>query len=139
MTYRPSLYTEEKIASLFQPDPVLPAEYFETFRRKMPFLPEQRLIFAILEDGIMCFQKYALARSSTGKRLFGEAENWILGDDADSLFSFENVCSGLGLDPDYLREGLTRGREKLLSPALGPKGERAMKKTRKKRKYRFAA
>jgi len=34
MTYGSNLTAEEKVGSLFQPDPVLPAQYFETFRKE---------------------------------------------------------------------------------------------------------
>jgi hypothetical protein len=38
--------------------------------------PEGKLILAILDDAIACFQKYALARDRKGKILFQEAEDW---------------------------------------------------------------
>ena len=142
MNYERSLSIEEKVSSLFQPDPVLPAQYFETFGRKMPLAPEKTLMLAVLEDGIRCFQKYALARNSKGKRLFREAENWILEEDGDWLFSFENICAVWGLDPNYIRHGLIQGREKLLTQSLKAKHrltDATTKKACKKRKYRLAA
>jgi len=47
---------DEKIASLFQPDTLLSAQYFDTLRRKTLLEPEKRLMLAILEDAINCFQ-----------------------------------------------------------------------------------
>ena len=141
MTYE-SGRTIEKMASSFQPDPVLPAQYFDTVRSRDHLEPEKRLMLAILEDTIMCFQKYALAQSSKGKRLFHEAENWILEENSDSLFCFENICTTLGLDPNYIRHGLIEGNEKLLTESLKTKHRRAdgrMKKACRKRKYRVAA
>jgi hypothetical protein len=126
MTYKATLSIKEQGASLFQLDPVLAAQYSETFRCKMPSAPEKSLMLAVLEDAIMCFQKYAPAQNSKGKRLFREAEYWILEENSDWLFSFENICTALGLDPNYIRDGLTQLKEKSL-------------KTRKKRKYRLAA
>lgn len=142
MTYETGLSMEEKVASLFQPDPLLPAQYFETFRRKTPVEPEKRLMLAVLEDGIMCFQKYALEQNSKAKRLFREAEDWILEEGSDWLFSFESICAVLGLDPNYIRHGLIQDSEKLLTQSLKAKHRlthEAMKKTCKKRKYRLAA
>jgi hypothetical protein len=142
MTYETSLSIDEKVASLFQPDPVLPAQYFETFRSKTHLEPEKRLMFAVLEDGITCFQKYARAQNSKGKRLFREAEDWILEEGSDWLFSFESICAVWGLDPNYMRHGLIQGKEKLLTQSLKANHRlthETTKKTCKKRKCRLAA
>jgi len=66
MTHESS-FSIEKVASLFQPDPVLRALYFDTFRSRDQLETERRLMLAVLEDAIMCSQKYALAQSSKGK------------------------------------------------------------------------
>ena len=50
-----SLTVEEKIASLFQPDMLLSAQ-FESVRRKNLLEPEKSLRLAILEDAVNCFQ-----------------------------------------------------------------------------------
>jgi hypothetical protein len=106
MNYESSLTMEEKLGSLFQPDSVALAQYFETFRRRVPLQPERRLVLAVLEDAIKCIQKYGRARDSKGKRLFCEAEEWIMGEEPDWPLSFVNVCEMLDLDPGYLRRGL---------------------------------
>jgi hypothetical protein len=137
MNYRSNLFAEE-MGSLFQSDPVLPAQYLETFRRKIPLEPEIKLMFAILEDAVVCFYKYALARSRKKERLFREAEDWILEHDSDWIFSFENICSTLGLDPGYLRRGLTQSAEKLLPQSPGPK-HCSTQKIGRKRKYQLVA
>lgn len=72
-------------------------------------------MLAILEDAIACFQKYVLARDARGKTLFRDAEEWILEEGSDWIFSFENICEVLGLDPKYLRQGLVRWKERLAS------------------------
>ncbi len=64
---------------------------------------EKALMLAILEDAIEGFHKYREARNEKEKRLYQDAEQWILGKDDDWLFSFENICETLGLDPSYLR------------------------------------
>ena len=68
---------EEGAAPLFQPDALLAAQYFDTFRRKVQIQPERRLLIAVLEDAIFCFQKYISSRERRGKTLFREAEDWI--------------------------------------------------------------
>ena len=73
MSYDTGLSMEERVTSLFQPDTLLPEQYLDTFRRKLYLEPEKKLMLAILEDAIACFQKYAFARDSKGKALFTEA------------------------------------------------------------------
>ncbi len=112
MTYESSLSLEEKVASLFQPDTVLPAQYLETVRRKTHLEPEKKLMLSVLEDAVACFQKYAFTRDAHGKGLLREAEQWILEESTEWLFSFDNICESLGLHPKYIREGLHQWKEK---------------------------
>jgi hypothetical protein len=103
------LLTDERVASLFQPDTVLPAQYLETVSRKTHLEPEKKLMLAVLEDAMACFQKYGSVRDGKGKILFSEAEEWILLEHNDDwLFSFDNICEALGLNPGYVRKGLQR-------------------------------
>ena len=112
---RGGLTAEEKIGSLFQPDSLLSAQYFETLRRKTILEPEKRLMLAILEDGINCFQENLLAQNVGKSRLFQDAEEWIIQSDGNWVFSFENVCEALGINPAYVRQGLLRWKESKLS------------------------
>ncbi|HEY3305163.1 MAG TPA: hypothetical protein VGL70_16690 [Candidatus Binatia bacterium] len=107
-------FTEDRVASLFQPDTLMPAQYLETYRRKTHLEPEKRLMLAVLEDAIACFQKYLLVRDAKGREMFRGAEEWILEEDSEWLFSFENVCEALGYNPAYLRSGLKRWKEATL-------------------------
>lgn len=115
MNYETGLSVEEKVSSLFQPDTLLPDQYLETFRRKAHLEPEKRLMLVILEDAIACFQKYLFARDGKGKALFREAEEWVMEEGSHWLFSFENICELLELEPGYVRQGLVRWRQKKLS------------------------
>jgi len=74
--------------------------------------PECRLMWAVLEDAIDTYTKYIDAKRLRYQHRFREAEEWIEQDDPTWLFSFTNVCHVLGLDPDYLRNGLRRWRER---------------------------
>ena len=114
MSYETGLSMEERVTSLFQPDTLLPEQYLETFRRKFHLEPEKKLMLAVLEDAIACFQKYIFARDGKGKLLFQETEGWVLDENVDWLFSFANVCDTLGFDPDYLRRGLLEWKTKRL-------------------------
>ncbi|MGH7854471.1 MAG: hypothetical protein ACREP3_13585 [Candidatus Binatia bacterium] len=106
MSYDTGLSMEERVTSLFQPDTLLPDQYLDTFRRKLHLEPEKKLMLAILEDAIACYQKYLLARDSKGKALFREAEEWVEESGGGSVFAFDSVCETLGLNPDYLRRGM---------------------------------
>jgi hypothetical protein len=107
-----ALTAEERIASLFQPDMLLSAQYFENLRRRTHFEPEKRLMLALLEDAINCYQDNLISRSGKKKRLFEDTEQWVLRTDGDWIFSFDNVCDALGLNPEYVRQGLLRWKER---------------------------
>jgi hypothetical protein len=113
MSYDTGLSMDERVTSLFQPDTLLPEQFLDTFRRKQHLEPEKKLMLAILEDGIACFQKYLHARDGKGKSLFREAETWVL-EKGDGVFSFDSVCAVLSLDPDYLRRGLAEWKQAAL-------------------------
>ena len=106
-------YVDENatVASLFEPDTVASAQYFDNFQRKTPTEPENRLLMAILEDAVHCFQDNVLAETGKSKKLFDDAEEWVLKDRSDWVFSFHNVCELLGIDPEYLRTGLMRWKQ----------------------------
>ena len=96
----------EMTMRVFHPDILLPYEYFATFQRTSPLEPEKRLLHAILEDAVTSCRLYFAATSKHHKKLFRDARQWILSRDDKWLFSFENVCSVLGLDAQCLRDGL---------------------------------
>lgn len=70
-------------------------------------LPEQRLLIAILEDALTCFEKNYPSDPSHANRLFRDAKAWIMSEQS-GVFSFEHICSVLGLDPDAVRSRLRR-------------------------------
>jgi hypothetical protein len=105
---------DERLPSLFEPDTLLPVQYFEAMRRKHLLEGEKRLILSVLEDGIECFMKYVDASTNKGQRLFRDAEEWINLHDKQWIFSFDNVCDMLDINPDYMRRGLREWKEKKL-------------------------
>jgi hypothetical protein len=102
------LTPDESIGFLFQPDSLLSAHYFGTLRRKTFLEPEKRLMLALLEDAIHCSQDNLLTQNVRSRRLFEEAEEWIVEVDGDWVFSFENICEALGFNPAYVRQDLLR-------------------------------
>jgi hypothetical protein len=109
------LSTDARIVSLFEPDALVPAQYFEQLRRKTIWEPEKRLMLAVFEDAVNCFQDNLWEQSGKRKKSFDEVEEWILAKDGDWIFSFENICEVLGFNPDYVRQGLLRWKEQKLS------------------------
>src|SRR3972149_1137975 len=129
---------EERAFSLFQPDILLPTQYFATTKRKDHLEPEKKLMLAVLEDAVWCFQHSLLARDKRRKVMFSEAAAGIMEEEGDSLFSFKSICEGLGLNPKYVREGLMRWQEKEFAKRprariyrLGPRDERKKAKAPK--------
>jgi len=97
------------VASVFQPDTLLQAQYLDIYGRKTHLDPEKELMLAVLEDAVLCFQKYWRSQDRKSQELRKEAEEWILTKDPDNyLLSFDNVCEYLELNPGYFREGLLR-------------------------------
>ncbi len=75
-----------------------------------PLERERRLVLAILEEAVRSYQRYAFATNRRGRRLFGETCDWFAAEQDPWIFSFENICHALDLDPDNIREGLARWR-----------------------------
>ncbi len=98
---------------MFEPDTLLPEQFFSILGRK-PLQGEKRLLLAMLEDAVHCFQTYLLARKPHERRLFQEAQEWIESTDTHWFFSFENICDILGIHPGRMREALQEWREKQL-------------------------
>ena len=83
-------------------DPVVIHELFNNRIRG----GEEKLMLAVLQDAVECFQENALSEQPWEKKLFQEAEDWILAKNSNWLFSFENICETLQLNPGYIRRGL---------------------------------
>lgn len=133
MSYEADIRVEERLASLFQPDTLLPAQYLETWRGKAHLEPEKDLMLAVLDDAVSCFQKHLFARDSKGKGLFRDAEEWIMDRNSDWLFSFWNICEVSGINPEYVRQGLLRWKEKKLASHTKMKIDRLTPKAEAKK------
>jgi RNA polymerase primary sigma factor len=108
------------------PENNTPAEHFaereeETWDHEQPIQsrielqPELSLMSAVLEDTVASFQKQVSARDRRGRRIFREAEDWILDNRNDEIFSFVSICEHLGINPKYFRQGLLRWKQKNLA------------------------
>ncbi len=106
---------DERLPALFEPDTLLPIQYFEAMRKKHLLEGEKRLILSVLEDAIECFMKCIEASTNKGQRLFRDAEEWINHEDKRWVFSFDNVCDMLDINAEYMRSGLRRWKDNRLA------------------------
>jgi hypothetical protein len=102
----------DRLATLFEPDVLLPAQFFAAFRRAGGLERERLLMLAVLEDAIDCYQKFAHSRDPRGAQMFEEAQEWVSSGDRSWLFSFENICDTLEINADYVRRGLREWKER---------------------------
>ena len=60
---------DERLPGLFEPDTLLPIQYFEAMRKKHLLEGEKRLILSVLEDAIECFMTSPLDALAIGSFL----------------------------------------------------------------------
>lgn len=85
---------------------VHPDQFFSLRYGTLHRTGEYRLLVAVLQDAVIDWFRYRGASHPRGRRLFEEVSSWFATTDQVSLFSFENICAHLGIDPNYLRRGL---------------------------------
>ena len=87
---------------------LLPGQYIDLVRRNRVLEGEVKLLLAVLEDAIRCYLRNVDAKDGERRRDFAEVRNWFgVGGDAASarradIFSFDNLCDALGLEPRQL-------------------------------------
>jgi hypothetical protein len=77
------------------------------------FTAHKELMYAILLDALKQLNGHHKKRGDRSEDIQSsikerEITNWINTSNLDYVFSFDNVCEFLGIDPGYLREGLKR-------------------------------
>ena len=87
---------------------VLPEQFHSSPRQHYHDRGEVALMQAVLEDAIECFEKQFGTPRFRDYRIAREAEQWLFTDDYQWPFSFVNICSVLGTDPEYIRRGLNK-------------------------------
>jgi len=92
-------------------------QFFGARHRDQQLEPLKRLMSAILEHAVKCFQANLDARSREKRREFHEAEWWLFEAKGVGPFSFENVCEVLEVHPDYLRRTLSQWLARRLAGA----------------------
>jgi hypothetical protein len=86
---------------------LLPEQFFDTQISLATVCPETALMYAVLEDALLCFQeKFVVGMPHGQRRRAQEAEKWFFSDDRHSPYSFVVICDGLSLDAEDLRKKL---------------------------------
>jgi hypothetical protein len=84
-------------------DLILPCQYFDVSGGHH-LTGEQRLMLALLTDAINVYQKGALSCEVNARRLYVDAEQWIMADHgACNALSFGTVCEALSINAALLR------------------------------------
>ena len=107
------LETEERLPALFEPNTILPEQYFTRLQRGSVWSGEQRLMAAILEDAVAVSSKPGMPRTSKARHVLRETLRWLRSNDRTWTFSFLRICETLDLDPSAIRRAIRvlRGEE----------------------------
>jgi hypothetical protein len=109
MTVPASLIAVHDTGKLFEPDTLLPNQFYAMFKNSQYREPERRLMVAILEDAVSCLSADQRRCNLKQRKQYEEAKAWVLADEeSEWIFSFKNICEVLGMNPSYLRRGLIR-------------------------------
>jgi hypothetical protein len=107
---------EASLDASLQPDSVVPAQFYGARREGKQMEALKRLMCAILEDALRCFERNLGAYAVVRRREFREVENWLFRETkGEGPFSFENVCDALNVDPNRLRRVISERRANILA------------------------
>jgi hypothetical protein len=83
---------------------LMPAQYADLVRRNHTLEGELKLLMAVLEDAIRCYLRNVDAKDGERRREFIEVRSWFESTVAGpaGIFSFENLCEALGIEPHRL-------------------------------------
>src|SRR5271170_7604250 len=86
---------------------LLPDQYTDLIRRNKLIEGEKKLMLAVLDDAIRCYLRNVNSNDSKRRQEFVEVKDWIgatsaVGTWRTNVFSFENLCAALGLEPRFL-------------------------------------
>ena len=98
----------DDLPNIFAGVGILPVQFGESRRRKLPSEGERKLLFAVLEDAIRTYLRHrdsgAEARNNED---YVEAAEWLSSDEECGPFAFVSICEALGIDADSLRSGIS--------------------------------
>jgi hypothetical protein len=96
------------LSARFEPDFLVPVQFFDLTRRRSMLDGETRLLFAVLEDAVRCYVKTLNSSRRCDREQFDEVQHWFNSQAGSrSPFSFEYVCDVLTIEPQTLRKRLS--------------------------------
>jgi hypothetical protein len=98
-------------------DIILPSQYF-ALTGPQALSSEQRLMLAVLVDAVNIIRSCGPNGPLRKRGLYDDAHDWIFTLGRSRAFSFENVCDGLGIEPELLRQRLADGNHRTVSSRL---------------------
>jgi hypothetical protein len=104
--YGDDRFSQEEARLFRQPDVLCVDEYLHVYQGRPAETPERRLVAAILRDAIDCYLRDCFTKNRHKKRSFREAEEWFFKSDDYGVFSLDNICGILNIDPGYIRRSL---------------------------------
>jgi hypothetical protein len=63
-------------------------------------------MMAVLDDAVRCVENHRFSRETRRRRLFADAKQWLLAEEAHWPYSFESICAVLDLDANAVRQRL---------------------------------
>ena len=94
---------------LFQPDTILPAQFYD--RSGAAHTPEKALRLAVLEDALRTIQRRPRPTDTPRARMaYNEALAWLLMPGShDWAFTMDDICDDLGIDAGAIRAKVRAG------------------------------
>ena len=92
-------WTEQWASYLIQEDVTVVHQYFDIHRSQNRLEPEKRLMLAVLQDALFCFQRYFRARSGRRQKLFWKSWQWFNGRGAIRFLRLRTSVKSWGLTP----------------------------------------
>lgn len=93
---------------ILTPDAIRPEQFDVIWHCKRATTPERALLLAMIEQAASDLRRFRYARQRPDQRLYMDAYKWVVSEDRSHPFTFVNICEGLSLSPDGLREALLR-------------------------------
>lgn len=125
MAYSPNEFNFSDTGKFFEPDTLLPDQYYATVQKGHQQDPERRLMVAVLEDVVACLSVDPNNCSRRQRLDFYGAHSWVNSPaQGEWIFSFHNICETLGFDVEYLRRGLNQWAKRYEKGSTGRRSDR---------------
>src|SRR5438874_11051583 len=87
---------------------LIPAQDIDPVAVRIQASAEYRLLWAVLQDAIYCYFRYASQSSAQAQQQFRKAAAWIAWAEGEWACRFMSIRRAVQIEPGYLRRGLRR-------------------------------